>query len=89
MTEGKLNIVSYQPDHLWTGSKTIRKLHKTMSILRKDVKSRLVKQALRKVLLPLTQVIKHLHYEKAKPNQQHKFFLLFVPRNVYERNIYK
>ena len=68
--------------------KTIRNLHKPKSILRKNVKLWLVKQTLWKVLMQLIKVTKYLHYEKTKPKQQHKFDLLYVPCNVYERNIY-
>ena len=38
-----LNKVYYQPDHIWIGFKTIRQLHKIMSIPEKDVKSWLAK----------------------------------------------
>ena len=37
MTYGKLNQAYYQFDHLWTGSKTIKELHKITSITKKDV----------------------------------------------------
>ena len=36
----------YQPDHLWTGNKSIKKLHKITSMSKKDIKSWLAKQAL-------------------------------------------
>ena len=36
----------YQPDRLWTGNKAIKELHKITSMLKKDIKSWLAKQAL-------------------------------------------
>ena len=33
MTKRKLNETYYNPDHLWTGSKAIKELHKITSIL--------------------------------------------------------
>ena len=45
MTDKKINDVHDQPDHLWTDSKVIRELHETVSILQKDIKSSLKKQA--------------------------------------------
>ena len=47
MTEKqKLFQEYYQPDHLWTGGKAIKELHKITSMLRKDIRSWLAKQAL-------------------------------------------
>ena len=36
-----------------------------------------------------SQEINHLHYDIAKPNEQHQFDLLYVPRNVFEENTCK
>ena len=44
--EEKLYETYYQPDRLWTGGKTIKKLHKITSIPRKDIESWLAKEAL-------------------------------------------
>ena len=46
MTDERLYQAYYQPDHLWTGGKAIKELHKIMSMLKKDIKSFLAKQAL-------------------------------------------
>ena len=50
--EEKLYGAYYQPDRLWTGCKAIKELHKIMSMLRKDIKSWLAKQALWQVHIP-------------------------------------
>ena len=39
MTDERLYQAYYQPDHLWTGGKAIKELHKIMSMLKKDIKS--------------------------------------------------
>ena len=41
----KFAIVYYKPEHLWTGNKAIRKIHKETGLSKKDVKSWLAKQA--------------------------------------------
>ena len=44
--EEKLYQAYYQPDHLWTGGKAIKELHKIISMSRKYIESWLAKQAL-------------------------------------------
>ena len=44
--EEKLYQAYYQPDHLSTGNKAIKELHKITSMSKKDIKSWLAKQAL-------------------------------------------
>ena len=52
MVDEKLNEAYYQSDHLWTGGKAIRELHKITPIPKKDVKPLLAKQGLWKVTIP-------------------------------------
>ena len=40
----KLYQAYYEPDHLWTCGKAIKKLHKITSMSKKDIKSWLAKQ---------------------------------------------
>ena len=44
--EEKIYQAYYQPDHLWTGRKAMKELHKIKSMSKKDIKSWLAKQAL-------------------------------------------
>ena len=44
--EEKLYKAYYESNHLWTGNKAIKELHKITSMSRKDIKSWLAKQAL-------------------------------------------
>ena len=73
----KFAIVYYKPEHLWTGNKAIRKLHKETGLSKKDAKSWLAKQASPKS-------INHLHYKITKPNEMHQFEVLYV--NVKRMN---
>ena len=79
----------YQPSCLWTGGKVIKELHKITSMSRKDIKSRLAKQALWKGYMPLPKEINLPHYKLTKPNEQHQFDLLYMPHNIFEGNTYK
>ena len=76
MTDEKLKVVYYQPDHLWTDFKTIRELHKVTSV-----------QIM--VHIPPPKEIKYSHYEVIKPNEEHWFDLLYVSYNVFEGNTCK
>ena len=42
----KLYRAYHEPDRLWTGDKAVKELHKITSMMRKVIKSWLVKQAL-------------------------------------------
>ena len=50
--EEKPYQVYYQPDRLWTGRKAIKELHKNTSMSKKDIRSRLAKQALWQIHIP-------------------------------------
>ena len=87
--EEKLYQAYYHPDHLWTGNKAIKELHKITSMSKKDIKSRLAKQALWQVHIPPPKEINHPHYDVTEPNKQHQFDLLYMPHNLFEGNTYK
>ena len=87
--EEKLYGAYYEPDRLWTGGKAIKELHKIASMLKKDIKSWLEKQALWQVHIPPPKEIHHPHYDLTKPNEQHQFHLLYMPHNLFEGNTYK
>ena len=86
--EEKLYQAYYQPDHLWTGGKATKELHKIASISKKYIKSWLAKQALCQVHIPPPKKIHHPHYDVTKPNEQHQFDLLYMPHKIFERNTY-
>ena len=87
--EEKLYQAYYEPDRLWTGGKAIKELHKITSMSKKDIKSWLAKQALWQVHIPPPKEIHHPHYDVTKPNEQHRFDLLYMPHNLFEENTNK
>ena len=87
--EEKLYQPYYEPDHLLTGSRAIKELHKITSMSKKDIKSWLAKQTLWQVHIPPAKEIHHPHYDVTKPNEQHHFDLLYMLHNVFEGNTYK
>ena len=56
---------------------------------KKDIKSRLAKQALCQVHIPPPKEINHPHYNVTRPNEQHQFDLVHMPHNFFEGNMYK
>ena len=56
---------------------------------KKDIRSRLAKQALWQVHIPPPKEIDNPHYDVTKPNEQHQFDLLYVHYNLFEGNTYK
>ena len=85
----KFAEVYYKPEHLWTGNKAIRKLHKETGLSKKDAKSWLGRQAFWQVHIPSPKSINHPHYEITKPNKMHQFDILYVPSNVVYGTEYK
>ena len=85
----RLSQAYYQPEHLWTGKKAIKELHKITSMSKKGIKSWLARQALWQVHTPPPKEIHHPHYDVTKPNEQHQFDLLYMPHNLFEGNTYK
>ena len=77
----KLYQAYYQHDHLWIGKKALKELHKITSISKKDIKSRLAKQALWPVHIPPPEEINNCHYDVTKPNEQHQFDTFYMPHN--------
>ena len=59
--------VYYKPEHLWTGNKAIRKLHKETGLSKRDAKSWLGRQAFWQVHIPSPKSINHPHYEITNP----------------------
>ena len=47
------------------------------------------KTSIWQVHIPPPQEINHPYYDVTKPNEQHQFDLLYVPRNIFEENTCK
>ena len=82
----KLYQAYYERDRLWTGGKVIKELHKITSMLKKDIKSWLAKQALSQVHIAPPKKIHHPHYDVTKSNEQQQFDLLYIPHSLFEGN---
>ena len=67
----------YQSNHLRTGGKVIRELHKITSVRKNQVKPWLEKQALQQIHIPPPKGINHPHYDGKKPNEQHQLDVLY------------
>ena len=87
--EEKLYGAYYELDRLWNFGKAITELHLFTPMPKKDIKSWLAKQALWQVHIPPPKEIHHPYYDVTKPNEQHRFDLLYMPHNRFERNTYK
>ena len=87
--EEKLYQVYYQPDHLWTGNKAIKKPHKVKSMSKDDIKPWLAKKALWQVHILPPKEVHDPHYDATEPNEQHQFDILYIPHNLFEGNTYK
>ena len=77
--EEKLNEVYYKPDHLWSGDRAIKELHRSW----------LAKQAFWQVNIPPPKEVNYPNYDVTKPNEQHQFDLLYMPHNLFKGNTCK
>ena len=87
--EEKLYQAYYEPDCLWTGVKAIKELHKITSMSEKRYSIMVSKTSPFASLYTPPKEIHHPHYDVTKPNEQHQFDLLYMPRNLFEGNTYK
>ena len=70
-----MDKIYYQPNHLWKGQKTVRKL-KELS----GEKPKAVKQwSFWQVHLLAPKQVDRPHYEVTTPNEMHQFDLLYIP----------
>ena len=83
----KFAEVYSKPEHLWTGNKAIRKLHKETGLSKKRYKVLVRETSILAGSSPKS--INHPHYEITKPNKMHQFDILYVPSNVVYGTEYK
>ena len=79
----------YQPNHLWKGKATVKKLAELSREKPKTVKQWLSRQAFWQVRLPALKRIDRPHYQVTIPNEMHQFDLLYMPSDTLYRNKYK
>ena len=64
----KFAEVYYKPEHLWTGNKAIRKLHKETGLSKKDTKAWLGRQAFWQVHIPSPKSIRQITWRLGRAN---------------------
>ena len=84
----KFQDIYYQPNHLWKGQKTIRKLQALSKEKPEVIKKWLSRQAIWQVHLPPSRHVDRTHYEATIPNQMHQLDLLYMPRDTLYVNKY-
>ena len=77
-----MDKVYYQPNHLWKGQKTVKKLKELSGEKPKTVKQWLSKQAFWQVHLPAPKRVDRPHYQVTIPNEMHQFDLLYMPSDT-------
>ena len=85
----KMDKIYYQPNHLWKGQKSVKKLKKISGEKPKTVKQWLSRQAFWQVHLSTPKSIDRPHYEVTIPNEMHQFNLLYMPSGSLYGSKYK
>ena len=75
--------IYYQPNHLWKGQKSVKKL---AEYSKENPK---VMQAFWQVHLPAPKRVDRPHYQVTTPNEMHRFDLLYMPLDTLYGNKYK
>ena len=79
----------YQPNHLWKGKKTVKKLKELSREKPKTVKQWLSQPAFWQVHLPAPKSIDRPHNQVTTPNKMHQFDLLYMPLDSLYGSKYK
>ena len=79
----------YQPNHLWKGKATVKKLAELSGEKPKTAKQWLCQQAFWQVHLPAPKRVDRPHYQVTTPNEMHQFDLLYMPSDTLYGNKYK
>ena len=84
-----MDRLCYQPNHLWKGTKAVKKLAELSREKPKVIKQWLSRQAFWEVHLPAPKSIDRPHYQATTPNEMHQFDLLYMPSDTLYGNKYK
>ena len=68
-----MDKIYYQPNHLWKGQKSVKKLRELSGEKLKAVKQWLSRQAFWEVHLPAPKRVDRPHYQVTTPNEMHAF----------------
>ena len=78
----KIDKLYYQPNHLWKGKATVKKLAELSGEKPKMIKQWLSRQAFCQVHLPAPKQVDRPHYQVTIPNEMHQFDLLYMPSDT-------
>ena len=84
-----MDKIYHQPNHLWKGKATVKKLADFSGEKPKVIKQWLSRQACFQVHLPAPNRIDRPHYQVTVPNEIHQFDLLYMPSDTLYGNKYK
>ena len=84
-----MDKIYYQPNHLWKGQATVKKLAEYSKEKPKVIQQWLSRQAFWLVHLPAPKHIDRPHYQVTTPNEMHQFDLLYMPSDTLYGNKYK
>ena len=85
----KIDRLYYQPNHLWKGQATVKKLKELSGEKAKVIKQCLSQQAFWQVHLPAPKRVDRPHHQVTTPNEMHQFDLLYMPSDTLYGNKYK
>ena len=77
-----MDKIYYQPNHLWKGQKTVKKLKEYSKEKPNVIKQWLSWQAFWQVHLPAPNHIDRPNYQVTIPNEMHQFNLLYMPSDT-------
>ena len=84
-----MDKIYYQPNHLWKGQATAKKLAELSGEKPKVIKQWLSRQAFWQVHLPAPKRVDRPHYQVATPDEMHQSDLLYMPSDTLYGNKYK
>ena len=84
-----MDKIYYQPNHLWKGKATVKKLAELSWEKPKVIKQWLSRQAFWQVHLPAPKRVDRPHYQVTIPNEMPQFDLLYMPSDTLYGNKYK
>ena len=84
-----MDKIYYQPNHLWKGQATAKKLAEYSKGQPKVIKQWLSRQSFWQLHLPAPKCVDRPHYQVTIPNEMHQFDLLYMPSDTLYENKYK
>ena len=84
-----MDQIYYQPNHLWKGKATVKKLAEYSKEKPKVIKHWLSRQVFCQVHLSAPKRIDRPHYQVTIPNEMHQFDLLYMPSDTLYGSKYK